>query len=337
MNKHYWIEILQTIIILILLGVLLRSNTFSTNTTEQGYISKNNGLLSPRIYSGVLKPQSMLINNFEPLQTGIRYFLRENNISASVYIENLRNGANVGIDEDERYFPASFHKLPVAVLIMRKIENGELSLNATLVIREDERTNTSGTLYLSHTNEASVKVLLEKMLQESDNTAFNVLYHNIDKGRLALLLDYYNIEINLDNPYNHVESFEDASTVTPLSMYNLFSSLYLSTVLKPQDSEYILSLLSNTTFDIKKLAKLPDNITVAHKYGEYYKDDKQVFHDCGIMYIGDSKIFYCIMTKDLNRKDALATIGIIVNAVYDYVIEARTTLDSYNLQLNNSR
>ena len=287
------------------------------------------GLLSLRIYSGVLEPKSFLITNFKPLEDGIRSYLDENNINASIYIENLRNGANIGIHENRGYFPASLNKLPVAILIMQKIEDGKLGLDTLLPIQDYERTDVSGNLYLTKEKELSVRVLMEKMLKESDNTAFNVLYDHADKNELRNLLNYYDVSINVHYPSRRVEFLNHTDTVTARSLYNLFSSLYLSTVLNPQDSEYLLSLLTETTFDIKTLADLPDNVTVAQKYGEYYVDDAKLFHDCGIMYVGASRIFYCIMTKDLEPDDAKEAIGYIVNYMYNYVVDTRARLDLY--------
>ncbi len=293
--------------------------------------NQHQGLLSPRIYSGILQPKSLLINNFEPLKADINQFLIENNVNASVYVENLRNGANMGIRQNSRYFPASLNKLPVAVLIMQNVEDGKLSLNTSLPIQDYEHSSASGNLYLNNVTNLSVKELLEIMLKDSDNTAFNVLFDNIDKKELSQLLNYYNIDINLEYPDRRVEFINHTDRVTPISLYNFFSSLYLSTVLLPNDSEYILSLLSNTDFNIHQLADLPYNITIAQKYGEYYIDNTKLFHDCGIMYIETSRIFYCIMIKDQEVGDAKNVMGHIVNSIYTYVRDERQKLNDYGL------
>jgi len=299
------------------------------NQSIAGITNLTVGLLSPRIYAGILEPRSFLITNFEPLKNGIKSFLDEHNISASIYIENLRNGANIGVHQLQGYFPASLNKLPVAVLVMQKIEDGILSFNTTLPIKDFERSNTSGNLYLTSEKELTVKILLEKMLKESDNTAFNVLIDNIDKNDLAQLLDYYNIKINVDYPYERLRFENHTNLVTPLSLYNIFADLYLSTTLYAPDSEYILSLLSDTEFDVKSIANLPDNVTVSQKYGEFYADDTKLFHDCGIMYIQDTRIFYCIMTKDLDTEDAKDAIGYIINYIYHYIIDQKFKLSAY--------
>ena len=306
---------------------IIQSNQLCNNTSLK-LMNYTSGLLSPRVYAGLLEPQSYLITNFEPLRSDIRNYLQDGNISASVYIENLRNGVNIGINQNRGYFPASLNKLPVAILVMQNIEDGKLSYDTLLPLEDSERSSASGMLYLSDKKQMSVRELLEAMLNDSDNTAFDVLYNHIDKKELRKLLEYYNININVDYPYRRLEFIYNTDQVTSISMYNLFSSLYLSTVFTdPKDSEYLLSLLANSDFDVKTLASLPENVTVAQKYGEYYEDHTQQFHDSGIIYIGQSRIFYCIMTRGLESEDAKQAIGFIVNHVYNYVTYERSKLD----------
>jgi len=309
-------------------------NEYTNNAPN---INETTGLLSPRVYSGLLEPRSFLITSFEPLKQGIESFLKEQDISASIYIENLRNGASMGINEDYGYFPASLNKLPVAVLIMQRVEDGKLSLGTMLPIKDYEKTDSYGTLYLTKENQLPVRVLLKKMLQESDNTAFNVLFDNIDKDALVRLLNYYNLKENIEYPFKRLEYEDGTNLVTPVQMYNIFASLYLSTALYAQDSEYILSLLSKTDFNIKELADLPDNLTVVDKFGEYYLDDSKLFHDCGIMYIGQGRFFYCIMMKNIEPEDAKQYIGYLVNYIYNYVIDTRIKYGAFRLPSNNTK
>lgn len=131
---------------------------------------------------------------------------------------------------------------------------------------------------------------------------------------------------------NYLES-SDNFLISAKTTSNLFISLYLSTVLKPENSELILSYLTNTTFDVKKYAKLPDSVIVSQKYGEFYINNRQTFHSCGILYIDDSRMFYCIMTNGLQRGEARDTVGVLVNKIYNYVIEAKSI---HGILLNSS-
>ena len=315
------VVIFEAIIILILIAAFIIS--YSTNIKIEK--QRTNGLLSPRIYTGLIEPKSFMITNFLPLKQDIQNYIKENNFNVSVYVENLRNGAFMGINEKTGFFPTSLNKLPVAILIMGKIENKELSFDTMLQITESDRKDTSGELYKTKEQKLPLRILMEKLLQESDNTALSVLLNTLNPDDLQLMLDYYGIDINLPSQKGRVESL----LITPKAISNLFTSLYFSTVLESQDSEYLLSLLTRTTVDIKNAANIPDEVTIAHKYGANYYANNQFFHDCGIMYIDETRILYCIMTKDIADEKAIETIGFILNKIYNYVIDTKSRLGEY--------
>jgi len=284
-------------------------------------------LLAPSIRNGILDPKSHLIVNFAPLKEKINNYIEKNSINASVYVENFRNGAFMGINEKAGFFPASLNKLPVAILIMRDVEDGLLSPDTMLEIKDSDRTDSSGDLYKTQEKQLPLHVILEKMLEESDNTALRVLLHYIDLEDLQFTIDYYNLDIQVDSQRQQREKKPDL--ITPKAMSTLFSSLYFSTVLTPGNSEYLLSLLNNSEFPVKKLANIPDNITVAHKFGENYYGSNKYFHDCGIIYDGDTRVFYCVMTKGQDVNSAVETIGVVVGETYNYIKDSRARLNKY--------
>ena len=328
-NKFKIVAIIEAIVIISLL-VLLEIYYSSQKPNNQ------QSLLAPKICSGLDEPKSFSILDFSPLQEEIQNYIGKSKHNISVYVKNYRNGAAMGINANYGYFPASLNKLPVAILVMEKIENGELTLDTMLNITEADRKNSSGDLYKTKEKKISVRVLLDKMLKESDNTAFSVLLGNIDQNDLKLLLDYYGIDIYANY---HVKTFSIPSFnsyISPRLMYNVFSSLYFSTVLEPQNSQYILSRLTNTVFDLNKLANLPDNVVVSQKFGESYTGGNKYFHSCGIMYIGRSRIFYCIMTKGIPADEAKKAVGDITHNIFEYTVQTRAKLDQYKLYVENS-
>ena len=322
--KLKWVVIAQTSIIVILIAALVNSYLGSSKAQEQ---VPEEGLLSPRIYAGLLEPKSFLILNFAPLKGKIQNYITKNNLNASVYVENLRNGIWMGINEKTGFFPTSLNKLPVAILIMKKIEDKELSFDTMLEIKDIDRTDSSGELYKTKEKKLPLRVVLEKLLKESDNTALRILLRQVDLGDLQLILDYYGLDINVDLQRENREKQPDL--ITPKAMSALYSSLYFSTVLESHNSEYLLSLLANSTFPIKEIANLPDDVRVAHKFGENYYGTNQYFHECGIMYINESRVFYCIMTKNIDEERAVETIGVTINYIYNYVKDAKARLGAY--------
>ena len=318
------IAVLEFIIIILLVLFLIYSQTKSAPVQD----ANAKELLSPRVYAELLEPKSFLIVKFTPLQQRIQSYVEKNNLNISVYIKNLRNGASMGINSDAGFIPASLTKVPLAILVMEKIENGDLTLGTKLPILYSDRASNSGSLYKTDRKEATVGLLLSELLKESDNTAFNVLSHQIESKNLDLLMDYFDIDVYNQN-YNVKSSQKRGILVSPRKMGNIFSSLYFSTLLEPKDSEYLLNLMIDTLFDIEKATNLPKDIIVSQKYGSYYTNNTRLFHSCGILYIHQSRIFYCVMTKDINESEAARTTGFIVNETYHYVLEERAKLDVY--------
>lgn len=319
------IIITQSIIILVLAGTMIYGLFGSSNSFNLDYSYRNQqttGLLSPRVYSGLLPPQSYLIFNLKPLQKDLQEYITSNNLGVSLYVVNLRDGVSIGINGTKEFDPASLNKLPVAILIMKKVETGELDLDTQIEIEDEFIDENSGTLYKRGVSSLSVKELLHYMLSESDNTATRVLLNEIsfeEMEELSTYLNYYNPSLYANPP----SSSNNVFIVTPKSTYNLFASLYLSTVLEPEHSEYILSELTNTSFDIQKFAKIPEDVVIAQKYGSYYANGEKMFHSCGIMYIDDSRLFFCIMTENLDINEAHNVIGIIVNKIYQFIVETK--------------
>ena len=331
-NKSSIIIILQFALIAALASMLLYLYISQKKTENNAPQS----LLSPKICSKIDEPKSFTIFDYSPLQEDISSYIGKKGINASIYIKNLRNGATIGINAGEGYFPASLNKLPVAIMIMERIENGELSFETMINITDEDRRNTSGDLYKIKEKQLPLRLVLEKMLKDSDNTAFYALLNYIDTDNLKIIMDYFGADIYANYHTKTLSLPNNKKFLSPRLMSNIFSSLYFSTVLEPQDSQYILSLMTETAFDIKKEANLPDKVIVSQKFGQYYLDDNKYFHSCGIMYIDKSRIFYCIMTKDLPLDDAKHAVGFIVHDTYQYVVDTRTKLDKYKVYVENS-
>lgn len=329
MNKLKAIIFVETMIILVLIFIILfliEPPLFPKNHNEyceSNPLDSNNCLLSPKIYNKIIKPNSFLILNFNPLRDDIKSYIDKNNLDVSVYIENLRTGASFGINASKSYPAASLNKLPIAVIVLKKVEKGEYSLDTKIQIRNYDRNSDFGNLYFNPVKELSVRGLLHYMLAESDNTAAGALQTDMAQEDLIYLTEYIDY-------YSNNLSAEDipitSTYITPKTVSNMFASLYLSTALEPESSELILRELTNTSFDIKKYANLPSDIVVSQKFGEEYVKDK-VFHSCGIIYVNDSRFFYCIMTKYINSKKAPEVIGTIVNKLYNFIVEKRRVND----------
>jgi hypothetical protein len=66
---------------------------------------------------------------------------------------------------------------------------------------------------------------------------------------------------------------------------------------------------------------------VAQKFGSFHLMGIDLFHSCGIMYIKDSRVMYCIMTQGLSEEKGQIAVGDIVNKIYNFVLEGRKVQD----------
>ncbi|MBI3395672.1 MAG: serine hydrolase, partial [Spirochaetia bacterium] len=148
----------------------------------------SNGLLSPRVYSGILPQGKPLLFNYGPLEERLHALIdAKKKGRCGVFVQNLRDGAFVGIHENDTFEPASLNKLPMAMVVLHRVEQGRLNLDTRLTVTKDDFDGHSGTQQLEVGADYEVRELLHAMLSDSDNTSFRVFKRVIDLDELAYL------------------------------------------------------------------------------------------------------------------------------------------------------
>jgi beta-lactamase class A len=93
-----------------------------------------------------------------------------------VYIKYLNNGTEINHDADRDWYLASTVKIPIAIAILQRVEDGELSLEDTLTLQESDFVDGSGDLIDQEPGSTyTVGELLERMIRDSDSTATDML------------------------------------------------------------------------------------------------------------------------------------------------------------------
>jgi len=227
-----------------------------------------------------------------------------------VFVQDIGTGAWLGINEEGDFTPASLLKIPIALAIMKKVDRGEIKLDDTITVTEQD----VDTLYDFHYAPLQVGAnytisdLLRRMISLSDNTAKNAL-----KEKLSLEeIDAVFVHVGIRDPYVS----EDNQTLSPRGYTRIFKALYYSTYLSPASSERLLDLATNTPDEDLLSQNLPSQIVVAHKLGII---ENEFLHDCGIVYHPKNPYFICIMTKGLSSNDSSELIPKISKDVFDFV------------------
>lgn len=236
----------------------------------------------------------------------------------SVFFRDLQTKKWYGINENETYSPGSLLKLPLAVAYFKLVEFEPSILNTSFTFSTTSNLNT-----LEHYSSAKPIIVGEKytiidflsrLLIESDNNVLPTLVNGIDKVFYNKVL--IDLGVNIPIPQQggvHADFFSAKSYSAILRL------LYNASYLNIEQSENILSLLSQSTFSQGLAAGIPTGIKIAHKFGEATQIDpntnesiKHELHDCGIIYHINNPYILCVMTegKDFQAlENIIATIS----------------------------
>lgn len=307
-TKYKWLLIvifLVSISINFYLFFFSVSDNHSDNSQENVY-----PLLSRRIFG---QNTNDLIINFVPLRKAIKDYVYNQKGDVGVYFEYLPSGISIGANDTTEIKLASLSKVPLAMSVMKKIENKKLSLDDKLTIKKEELDKGFGNLWEKGEGATfTVKELLEYSLKSSDNTAYNVLFDALTAEEVMDVYDNLDVEVN---------SKGTVPIVSPKSYSSIFRSLYLSSYLSNENSNFILDILANSNFKDKIPAGVPSNITVAHKIGVYdlSEVDGKVYSDCGIVYFPKRPYTLCIFVKN-SDDEAKKHMAYISHIIYTYLL-----------------
>lgn len=226
----------------------------------------------------------------------------------SIYFRDLKNGPTLGIDERTDYSPASLLKLPLLLTYYRFEEShpGTLDIKVGFDVQKpspDDLIQLIKTQYPIQPNTPyKISELLDHMIKYSDNQAYYVLATYLDKlaPNQDLLKQTY-LDLGIVTPDNVFQQ-----TISVKAYSSIFTQLYNSSFFDQNiSSENALKLLTETDFNDGLKAGVPDNIKVAHKFGERegFSNGLRQLHDCGIVYYPSNPYLLCVMTqgKDLDK------------------------------------
>lgn len=229
-----------------------------------------------------------------------------------IYVQDIRFGSWLGINEKEGFAPASLLKLPIALAIYKGVEQGDISLEQLVEIKAEDIDEAAGVPdRFKVGDKIQVRELLSLMLSVSDNTAKNMLKKLLSPEDLNKVFTH----VNIDNPYS--EGNDVNYLTTPRQYSRLFKALYYSSYLQPANSQAILDLLTDTKVESLLSEKLPWEAQIAHKYGER----PDALHDCGIVYHNVNPYFICMMTSNIDLLKAKNLMSQVSLDIYNFVEE----------------
>lgn len=215
---------------------------------------------------------------------------------------DLTTGLSAGVNESADMPAASTIKIPVMVEVFRQMESGSINLNDQMHLAAADKDDGSGDIYDAPVGRAyTVNVLLHAMIDESDNTAANMLIrlvHRDNVNHTMHELGLHQTQLRSDIRTGST-SIRYALRTSPSDMVHLLAKMAQRTLIDPWASQQMFSILANQQINTLLPVPLPHDLTIAHKTGSLH----DTLNDVGIVASHAAPYVIAVLTTQLPSLD----------------------------------
>ncbi|GEM_PF-941982 len=251
--------------------------------------------------------------------------------NVSLYFEDLNQHKEIAIDPTRSWIPASTIKSYVVLEAFRQRRVGLINFNQLITIKPQNvvptELETEEFPLLREGTQATVKQLVEAMVVQSDNTAYNTLLDVLDRRSINATLRSLGFtetvvaeKLNLDDEQfqrDLVEPGRQPNTTTVKDLANFFDLLYNKQV---PDSEQMLAIFKQQKINTMLPALIPATTEIAHKTGEW----APIYHDGGVIYKSGEPFVFVVFS---NSNDPSIVAKLTHVAYYQNAESVGQTLD----------
>jgi beta-lactamase class A len=220
----------------------------------------------------------------------------------AIAIEDVMTGVKTGVNQSAEMPAASTIKIPVMVEVFRQLTLGRFDLNRKLHLQPSDRDSGWGTLCDAPTGSAyTVSRLLALMIDESDNTATNMLIRLV--GRQSINATMHRLGLNHTRLTDFIRSngpIRWALRSSPSDMTRLLGAMAKDRLIDEWASREMIAILTGQHHNGLIPEPLPAGTMIAHKTGTLH----DTLNDVGIVYLGADPYVIAVMTTDLPTLDA---------------------------------
>ena len=190
------------------------------------------------------------------------------NIICGIYIKpSWIKESPININGDSQFPAASLIKIPVAVVLLSKIDQGKISWNEVLTLK---RNNYAAGAGLLRTKRPGTKIKLRQvfklMLTISDNTATNMMIERLG-GIASVNAEIKNLGLTNTKVVNYLGDFKGTNKTSPRDLVNIFEKSLEGDLL----SKSSRGILKSTLLSVKNKSLIKKGLGkytgFAHKTG----------------------------------------------------------------------
>jgi len=219
---------------------------------------------------------------------------------------DLTTGVALLNDADTQYRAASVNKLPIVIDLYRRAAAGQIDLDATTAIADDEIQHYgTGTIQSQGSGQVySYRDLAKLAIEESDNTAAFVLGKRL--GLDSVQADLQSWGLKATSLVDNLTTARDAAV--------LLSLLQQHKLLSAAATNEVLAFMQNTVWTDRLQSGVPATIPVAHKIGT----DVDVFNDAAIFLAPVHPYIAVALGSGVGEDDGNATLTALSRLVYQF-------------------
>lgn len=161
----------------------------------------------------------------------------------SFYFEDLKSGFVYGYNENVVMTAAGCIKLPIALVLLKKVEEGQFEIDDKFIIKKEEMVAGNGIIHEFSEREYSIEELLIAMLIQSDSTAANKI---IDLLGMNVINKYIKLMGLKETELRRKTAVKNSSVQNLTTAYDLsicWKTLYNNMFLNSANSERIIEIL----------------------------------------------------------------------------------------------
>ena len=211
---------------------------------------------------------------------------------ASVYLRKLNDGEWISVNNSVVYSPGSILKIVAAMTYLGMAESNPSLVEKEFLFTQRKRgvpVQTFNETPLVSGKRYKAKDLISQMIINSDNDATEIINANLNIPMFKKLFT----DLRIPEPDVQDRNF----TMDAESLSKFLRVLYNATYLNKANSEFLLSLLTRSSFNQGIVKSLPPDVVVAHKFGETGTPVEAQLHETAIVYLESGAYLLTIMTR----------------------------------------
>jgi beta-lactamase class A len=193
----------------------------------------------------------------------IKKYLESRIGTYSFFFEDLESGFTYGYNENVQMTSAGCMKLPIAVSVIKYVEDGNASFLDKIKIEEEDKVYGTGILHEFDNREYTMFELLVAMLIQSDNTAANKLIDMVGMDRIndnIIAQGLKNTKLNRRTSDERAAGSGIENITSAFDLSRIWKHLYDGRFLSEKNSMMLVDILQRQQMKNKLALYIPDDL-----------------------------------------------------------------------------